>query len=135
MKPNKTVLITILALFYLITITKTLLLYYVQIYFPDLDYIVSINIISQEFITYTWIIKLIMVLIALSLIPGFITTKNNFKKQYYPPERIPIHIIILFSALCPMLALVNNFITTNFLFSMALLIYGAIFTVLAYKYR
>lgn len=44
MKSKNIIPITILALFYLVIIAKTVILYYSQLYFPDLDYITQIHI-------------------------------------------------------------------------------------------
>ncbi len=79
MKSREILPVIVLILFYLVTISKTILLFYSQLYFPDLDYIVSMNLINQEFLPYALIIKILMVLIVLSLIPGFYVVRKSFK--------------------------------------------------------
>lgn len=134
MKTKNIIPITILALFYIITLFKTVLLYYAQIYFPDLGYIVSINVISQEFAPYSLIIKLIMILIVLSIIPGYFILKKNIKEQDHYTEKIPTFLTMMFAFIPPILALINNFTSGDFLFSIALIIYGVIFTTITIKF-
>jgi hypothetical protein len=128
-------LLTLLILIYLITFTMNILLYYAQLYFPDLEYLTSMSTVSQEFIFYIPMVKIIMVLIAFSLVPGFFIIRKNAREQYPYYEKISIHLVVMFSFALPLLALISNFITTDFLFSTFLLIYGVLFTVLAFKYR
>lgn len=71
-----------------------------------------------------------MAIIALILIPGFLMVKRDFKEM---SENIPIYLIILFSSVSPLLALINNFITGDYQFSMVLLVYGILFTILAFR--
>lgn len=130
MKSKNIIPITILALFYLVIIAKTVILYYSQLYFPDLDYITQIHIINQQFLPYFGTIKILMAIIALILIPGFLMVKRDFKEM---SENIPIYLIILFSSVSPLLALINNFITGDYQFSMVLLVYGILFTILAFR--
>ena len=131
---TKNPLITLLVLFYLITFSKTILLYYTQIYFPDLDYMVSLITISQEFAPYAQIIKIIMIFIVFSMIPCLFLIKKNIQENY-SHKNIPLAFIAMFALAPPLLVLINNFMAADFLFSIALLIYGVIFTILAFKYR
>lgn len=128
--------VIILIMFYLVTIFKTILLFYSQLYFPDLDYIVLMNIISQEFSPYAFIIKIFMILIVFSLIPGFYMVRKAFKENIsveFKSRFIPI--IAGFSAISPLMALLNDYFTGDFLFSIFLLVYGVIFTVMAFTLR
>lgn len=133
MTSKKTFLI-LLIFFYLITFFKTILLLFIQIYIPNFDYMTSLLAISHEFTPYAQIIKIIFIVLAFSIIPGFYILKKNIKENN--PYYKKIHILISMLAFTPaILALLNNFITADFLLSIALLLYGILFMVLAYKFR
>jgi uncharacterized membrane protein len=133
---SKKILPVVLILFYLIVISRTILLFYSQLYFPDLDYIVSMSLISQEFLPYAGIIKILMGLIVFSLIPGFYIVRKAFKENISVEfKNIFIALVVGFSAIPPLMALLNNYFTGDFLFSIFLLVYGVLFTIIAFILR
>lgn len=72
MKLNKKFIIVFLALFYLLVIQRIITLYL----FPVLG-VTPINQLQQETISYLMIIKIVLLLIALSMISVFMVLKNN----------------------------------------------------------
>lgn len=90
-------------------------------------------LIFEEAAFTAWILQIMMILFSLRIIHEFIILRNEYHEERF--KKIPIPVIIMFSVVIPILTFANNIFTANFLFSMILLIYGIIFTVLAYKFR
>lgn len=74
-----------------------------------------------------------MILIVFSLIPGFYIVRKVFKRTSEELEISFIKIILGFSIIPPLMALLNNFFTRDVLFSVFLLLYGVIFAIITYK--
>lgn len=132
MKLNKKIFIVLLSLFYLLVIQKIISLYL----FPKTDFNLFLNQTQEDFMPYTIIIKIIIILIALSLIPGYYILKKAFKEEVPPnlKDRFPI-LILAISAIIPALALLSTLFIGDVLFSSLILIYGILFTTITYKYR
>lgn len=113
-----------LALLYFLVIYNTVYWYY----FPN----PLLHLIFEEAASTAWTLQILMILVSLSLIRSFIMIRNEYHKEKF--KKIPIPAIIMFSVVIPILTFVNNF-TGNFLLSMWLLIYGIVFTILAFKLR
>lgn len=97
------------------------------IIFPDPRSTVFHNLMQ-----YSLIIELFFVVMVLSLIPIFISLRRHTKEN---DKKISIDTILLLSLIAPILAFVNNYFTGNILFSIFLLTYGILFTIIAYKFR
>lgn len=120
--------IILIFLFYLLVIGQTIRFFY----FPNS----ALSIISQDFLPYVFFIKIIMILIVFSLIPSFYVVRKAFKEKWtIELENSFIKLIMGFSVIPPLMVLINNFITGDILFSAFLLVYGVIFTVIAYRFR
>ena len=129
MKLNKKFIIVFLALFYFIVIQRIITLYL----FPDVGVNTSISQLQQETLSYVMIIKIVLLLMALSAIPVFLVLKKNLGTDDLPaPKEMFIILILLISAIIPITALLNIFLTGDPLFSSILIIYGVIFTATIY---
>ncbi|AUB56246.1 MAG: hypothetical protein KO318_09340 [Methanobacterium sp.] len=129
MKLNKKFIIVFLALFYFIVIQRIITLYL----FPDVGVNTSISQLQQETLSYVMIIKIVLLLMALSAIPVFLVLKKNLGTEDLPaPKEMLIILILLISAIIPITALLNIFLTGDPLFSSILIIYGVIFTATTY---
>lgn len=129
MKLNKKFIIVFLALFYFIVIQRIITLYL----FPDVGVNTSISQLQQETLPYAMIIKIVLLLMALSAIPVFLVLKKNLGTDDLPaPKEMLIILILLISAIIPITALLNIFLTGDPLFSSILIIYGVIFTTTIY---
>lgn len=129
MKLNKKFIIVFLALFYFIVIQRIITLYL----FPDVGVNTSISQLQQETLSYAMIIKIVLLLMALSAIPVFLVLKKNLGTDDLPaPKEMLIILILLISAIIPITALLNIFLTGDPLFSSILIIYGVIFTATTY---
>lgn len=129
MKLNKKFIIVFLALFYFIVIQRIITLYL----FPDVGVNTSISQLQQETLPYAMIIKIVLLLMALSAIPVFLVLKKNLRTDDLPaPKEMLIILILLISAIIPITALLNIFLTGDPLFSSILIIYGVIFTTTIY---
>ena len=129
MKLNKKFIIVFLALFYFIVIQRIITLYL----FPDVGVNTSISQLQQETLSYVMIIKIVLLLMALSAIPVFLVLKKNLGTEDLPaPKEVLIILILLISAIIPITALLNIFLTGDPLFSSILIIYGVIFTATTY---
>ncbi|MBI5679401.1 MAG: hypothetical protein HZC47_00665 [Methanobacterium sp.] len=119
--------ILLIIVFYLLVIGQTIKFFY----FPNS----ALSIIRQDFLPYVFFIKIIMILIVFSLIPSFYVVRKAFKEKWtIELENNFIKLIMGFSVIPPLMALINNF-TGDILFSAFLLVYGVIFTVIAYRFR
>lgn len=128
MKLNKKFIIVFLVLFYLLVIQRIITLYL----FPDLG-VTPINQLQQETISYLMIIKIVLLLIALSMISVFMVLKNNSGTNDLPISKEMFFILILLmSVIIPITALLNIFLTGDLLFSSILIIYGVVFTITIY---
>lgn len=128
MKLNKKFIIVFLALFYLLVIQRIITLYL----FPDLG-VTPINQLQQETLPYVMIIKIVLLLIALSMIPMFLVLKKNLGIAEFPiSKEMFITLILLMSAIIPIASLLNIFLTGDLLFSSILIIYGVVFTIAIY---
>jgi len=78
MKQYKNIIIVILALFYLLVILRIIILYLV----PNTDLLY--NQIQQNLISYVIIIKIILILMALSVIPAYYSLKKNLTNEMVP---------------------------------------------------
>nr|WP_319372836.1 hypothetical protein [uncultured Methanobacterium sp.] len=129
MKLNKKFIIVVLALFYLIVIQRIITLYL----FPDLGVNSSLSQLQQQTLSYAMIIKIILLLMALIMIPVYLVLKKNLRTADLPvPKEMIIILILLISAIIPITALLNIFLTEDLLFSSILIIYGVIFTTVIY---
>ena len=129
MKLNKKFIIVFLALFYLIVIQRIITLFL----FPDVGVNTSISQLHQDTLSYVMIIKIVLLLMALSAIPVFLVLKKNLGTEDLPaPKEMLIILILLISAIIPITALLNIFLTGDPLFSSILIIYGVIFTATTY---
>jgi hypothetical protein len=118
--------IVIVAILYCLIIFNTIYWYFFP--YPDL------NTIFQDFRPYSFeIIEIVVLFIAIPLIPGFYRVKGAYKNLRL--KRVPIPVVLMFAIPIPLFAFVNNCFTGNLIFSMILLTYGVIFTILAFKYR
>jgi len=114
------------AVIYFLVIFNTLYWYFSP--FPLLE------TVFQEFRQHSLIIQeLIIIFIALPMIPGFIVVKKAYNKLRL--KKVPIPAILMISTPIPLFAFVNNCLTGNFLLSMILLIYGVLFSLLAFRFR
>ncbi len=121
MKLNKKFIIIFLALFYLIIIQKIITLFL----FPDVGVNTSLSQLQQETLPYAIVIKIILLLMSLSAIPLFLVLKNNLRtNDLHISKEISIILILLISAIIPITALLNIFLTGDILFSSILIIYG-----------
>jgi hypothetical protein len=123
MNQNKNRIIMILTLFYLLVILRIAILYL----FPSTDLLYSQ--IQQNLISYVIIIKLILILMALSVIPAYYSLKKNLTKEM-PLKIKNIFQVLIFgiSALIPLTALLNIYFTGDLILSSVLIIYGVLFT-------
>jgi hypothetical protein len=129
MKLNKKFIIVFLALFYLIVIQRIITLFL----FPDVGVNTSLSQLQQETLSYAIVIKIILLLMALSAIPMFLILKKNLRTDdLHVSEEMSIILILLISAIIPIAALLNIFLTGDILFSSILIIYGVVFTVVIY---
>jgi hypothetical protein len=120
--------IVLIVLFYLFVIGKTIQLFY----FPN----PALSVIRQDFLSYVLIIKIIMILIVFSLIPGFYIVRKAFKENLSVEfKKRFIQVIMGFSVIPPLMTLLNNYFTGDFLFSIFLFVYGVIFTVIVFILR
>lgn len=118
--------IIVWSVLYFIVILNTIYWYFFP--FPLLE------TIFQEFRQYSFQIQEIIILfIAFPIIPGYYGIRRKYKKVYH--QKVPILLILLISTPIPLFAFVNNCFTGNLIFSLILLTYGVIFTILAFKYR
>jgi len=100
--------------------------------FPDLG-VTPINQLQQETLPYVMIIKIVLLLIALSMIPMFLVLKKNLGIAEFPiSKEMFITLILLMSAIIPIASLLNIFLTGDLLFSSILIIYGVVFTIAIY---
>ncbi|AUB55557.1 hypothetical protein [Methanobacterium subterraneum] len=128
MKLNKKFIIVFIVLFYLLVIQRIITLYL----FPDLG-VTPINQLQQETLPYVMIIKIVLLLIALSMIPMFLVLKKNLGIAEFPiSKEMFITLILLMSAIIPIASLLNIFLTGDLLFSSILIIYGVVFTIAIY---
>jgi hypothetical protein len=126
---NKKFIIVFLVFFYLLVIQKIFTLYL----FPTTDFNIVLSQLNQEVLPYEIIIKITMLLIALSTLVAFVVLKNNLRTGLSPiPPEMFIIMILIFSAVIPAAALLNILLTGDILFSSMLLIYGVIFTSVVY---
>lgn len=88
--------------------------------------------IFEEVAPYALIFQIGLILFVISMTRGFFTVRMEYNEGRL--KKVPIPAVCLFSVMIPILSFVNNF-TGNFLFSMGLLAFGVIFTVLAFKFR
>lgn len=129
MKLNKKFLIVFLALFYLLVVQKLITSYL----FPNTDFNITLNQLNQEILPYAIIIKIVIFLIALSVLVVFVVLKNNLRTDLSPiPPEMFIILILIFSAVIPATALLNILLTGDIIFSSMLIIYGVIFTSVIY---
>jgi phosphotransferase system glucose/maltose/N-acetylglucosamine-specific IIC component len=127
MRSNKLFLIA-LFLLGLLVIKNILRLYY----FPS-D---GLELIQAEFSNYALIIEIIMILICLSLIPGFYILRKASKESesFFKGEKF-VTIILMLSALPLVFALLITYLLGDALFAVGLLVYGILFGVLTYFLR
>ncbi|MDP3567112.1 hypothetical protein [Sediminibacterium sp.] len=127
MRSNKVFLIAVFLLG-LLVIKNILRLYY----FPS-D---GLEFIQSEFSPYAFIIEIIMILICLSLIPGFYILRKagNEYESFFKGEKF-VTLILMLSALPLVLALLITYLLGDALFAAGLLVYGILFGVLAYFLR
>ncbi len=123
---NKEKLLIIISIFIYIDIIRSTIQFYL---FPNPD----LNIIFQGIRQQTILIEFLFILIMLIMIPSFIYIRKRFEEEKL--KKIPIGLIIAFSVSAPLFSLANTYLTGNLLFSTALIIYGIIFALLAFKYR
>lgn len=129
MKPNKNLIIVFLILFYLIVIQRVIILYL----FPNTGINNALSQLQQETLPYMVIIKVALLLIALSMILVFFLLKKDLGIDGFPiPKDVFILLILIMSAIIPTVALLNIFLTGDILFSSLLLIYGIVFTTVIY---
>lgn len=129
MKLNKKFIIVLLALFYIIVIQRIITLFL----FPDVGVNTSLSQLQQETLSYAIVIKIILLLMALSAIPLFLVLKKNLRTDdLHISKEISIILILLISAIIPITALLNIFLTGDILFSSLLIIYGITFTAAIY---
>ena len=127
MRSNKVFLIA-LVLLGLLVIKNILRLYY----FPS----EGLEFIQAEFSPYAFIIEIIMILICLSLIPGFYILRKASKESesFFKGEKF-VTLILMLSALPLVLALLITYLLGDALFAAGLLVYGILFGVLTYFLR
>lgn len=119
-------LIGIVAVVYFLILLNTIYWYFFP--FPLLA------TIFQDVRPYSFEIQeFIILFIAIPIIPGFFRVRGAYKNLR--SKRVPIPVILMMSILIPLSAFLNNCFTGNLLFSIALLVYGIFFTVLAFRYR
>jgi hypothetical protein len=130
MKKHKTIITLILAFVYLLLIEKIISLYF----FPNIDPFLSE--IQQNLAPYASIIKIMLILVALSVIPGYYSLKKNITEDM-PLKVKNIFYILIFgtSALISVSALLNIYLTGDLPLSSLLLIYGVIYTLILYKHE
>ncbi len=130
MKLNKKIFLIILIIFYLLVMQKIISMFL----FPNNDFNLFLGEIQQELSAYGMIIKIIIILIALSIIPGCYILKRAFEEDLPPhiQKMFPI-LVLAISAIIPTMALLNAFLTGDLLLSSMLIIYGLIFTTFTYK--
>ena len=127
MRSNKVFLIA-LVLLGLLVIKNILRLYY----FPS----EGLELIQAEFSNYALIIEVIMILVCLSLIPGFYILRKAIKESesFFKGEKF-VTLILMLSALPLVFALLITYLLGDALFAVGLLVYGILFGVLAYFLR
>lgn len=115
----------ILVLIYLFVVLNTIYWYF----FPH----PVLYLIFFEIGPFSLIIQLgIILIIILGLIKGFYITKKAYNEER--SKMVPILAVVLFSVPIPLLSFINNF-TGNFKFSFALIVFGVIYTILAFRFR
>jgi hypothetical protein len=130
MKQYKNIIIVILALFYLLVILRIIILYLV----PNTDLLY--NHIQQNLISYVIIIKIILILMALSVIPAYYSLKKNLTNEMPLKIKNMFYVLIFgISALIPLTALLNTYLTGDLILSSLLLLYGILFTLTLYKHE
>lgn len=130
MNRNKNSIIVILTLFYLLVILRIAILYL----FPSTDF--QYSQIEQNLISYVIIIKLILILMALSVIPAYYSLKKNLTKEMPLNIKNMFYVLIFgISALIPLTALLNIYLTGDLILSSLFIIYGIIFTLILYKHE
>lgn len=116
-------------LFYLVVIQRVIILYL----FPNTGINNALSQLQQETLPYMVIIKVALLLIALSMILVFFLLKKDLVVDGFPiPKDVFILLILIMSAIIPTVALLNIFLTGDILFSSLLLIYGIVFTTVIY---
>lgn len=129
MKPNKKVLMVFLALFYLVVIQKIVTLYL----FPSTGINTPLSQLQQDILPYAMIIKIVLLLIALSIVFVYVVLKEKLGTDDLPiPEELFVTLMLVFSAIIPIAALLNTFLTGYLLFSSILVIYGLVITIIIY---
>lgn len=129
MKLNKKLILVILALFYFIVVQRIITLYL----FPDVGINTSLSQLPQETLPYAMILKIILLLMALFMIPLFLVLRKKIGTDDHPvPKEMFIILILLVSAIIPIVALLNIFLTGDLFFSSILIIYGLVFTIVIY---
>lgn len=94
----------------------------------------ELAMIFQELRPYSKIIMdLIIIFIVAPMILGFVVIKRAYNNEL--STEIPIPVILLMSTPVPLVAFLNNCFTGNLLFSLILLVFGVVFTVLTFKFR
>jgi len=130
MNQNKNIILVILTLFYLLVILRIAIVYL----FPNTD--LQYSQIQQNLISYAIIIKIILILMALSVIPAYYSLKNNLTMEMSVKMKNMFHVLIFgISALIPITALLNLYLTGDTILSSILIIYGLIFTLFLYKHE
>ena len=125
MKLNKKFLIVFLAIFYLIVIQKIVTLYL----FANADVNTPVIQLQQEILPYTLIIKIALLLIGLSVMLVFLILKKKMETEFSTiPKDMFIILILIVSAVIPIVALLNAFLTGDILLSSILISYGVLFT-------
>lgn len=129
MKPNKNLIIVFLILFYLVVIQRIITLFF----FQNVGINNALSQVQQETLPYMVIIKVALLLIALSMILVFgVLKKNLVTDDSTIPKDVFTFLILILSAVVPTVALLNIFLTGDVLFSSLLLIYGIAFTTAIY---
>jgi len=70
-------------------------------------------------------------LLALSIIPSFNYTRRGFKE--YKNQKMPVEIVMIYSASIPLFAFVNNYLTGKYRIFSGFI--GILFAIIALKYR
>lgn len=118
-------------LWILILIMTYILIIYTTVYWYFFPH-PYLHLIFEEAASTAWILQILIILYALSLIRGFITVRKEYHEERF--KKVPIPLVVMSSIIIPLIAFVNIF-TGNFLLSMGLLVYGIIYTVAAFKFR
>jgi hypothetical protein len=132
MKMNKKIVILVLALGYFVVIQKIISLYIFS--YPSIK--ANLIQLQQQVLPYVIIIEIMLILMVLSMILVYLVLKKALDAEDHPEIKEKINLVMLiFSGIIPIAALLSIYFTGNIFFTSIILIYGLLFTFLIYTMK